>query len=109
MEIVMNGTTREVKFTYNSFKYLEEFSFKEIGELEDKPFKLIAIVRQLLIGGLNHDPKILVRPIEVDKYVEEITEDGTIAEMLEPIIKELENSGFFKALQSKETPKKTRK
>lgn len=113
MRITINGIEHETKFTFNSFRYMEDFDVTDMQELERKPFKAIKVLRELLLGALNADPKTKVTPYEVNEYVESIVDGGEkdITEMLGELISELTDSNFFKSLQKTPTkaPKRAKK
>lgn len=111
MNIVLKGKERELKFTFNSFLYMEEFDIGVLQELETKPFKIIQVTRQLLLGATNWNPKERVSPAEVSEFVQELidSEDGDISELLTSLIEELEKSNFFKQLQKTAEPEKQAK
>lgn len=108
MVVEINGVEKEAKFTFNSFKYMTEFDVSELVEVERKPFKIIPIARQLLIGALNNNASDVIKLVEIESYLEKCIEDGSIMEVVEELMKELEQSSFFVSLQ-KGTPKKAKR
>lgn len=112
MKITINGTERELKFTFNSFRYLEEFQIEELSDIATKPFKVGRVTTDLLYGALNYDPRTKIEFADVVEYVQSVyeNEDGDIFELLSQLMEELGNSGFFKQLQkSTKTVKKSTK
>ena len=102
MSIVKIGETNyTLKFTFNSFKYMEDFDLNEINKLEEKPFKIVGILETLLMGALNNNPKVVVSEEDVQNYLEKYMEDGDLAELLQTLIDLLQDSNFFKSLQKK--------
>lgn len=106
MKITIKKKEYDLKFTFNSFKYMEDFDLQEIALLERKPFKMIPITEQLLIGALNNDPKKVVLESDVSEYLETVMEEGNITELLEELMDLLQNSSFFKNLQESKPKKK---
>lgn len=101
MEVEFGKKKVELKFTFNSFKYMQDFDLGSLMELDNKPFKIIDIAGQLLLGAANNNKSVKVAPIEVDRYLETAFEEDTIAELVNYLVNELENSSFFKGLQKK--------
>lgn len=101
MNITIRNKEYELKYTFNSFRYMEEFDVDELQMIERKPFKIIPILRILLHGAVNHNPKQKVSMESVDAFLEEYSETGDIGDLLEELIKLLEESNFFKSLQGK--------
>jgi len=100
--IDFNGRKFEPKFTFNSFKYMGDFDLSVLGEIENKPFKMIEIATMLLMGALNHNPKVKVSSDLVDAILENAMVEGTLGELIPQLIDELNNSDFFKKLQEKQ-------
>lgn len=103
MIVKIKNINHELKFTFNSFKYMKDFNVKDLTTLESQPFKIISVTEELLIGALNNNPKVRVYEEDIEEYLEQTLEDGTLMELLETLIQLLEESSFFKALQKKET------
>lgn len=101
MEIEFGKKKVELKFTFNSFKYMENFDLRELAEIEMKPFKIISIAEQLLLGASNNNKSVKVSPLEVEKYIEKALDDETITDLVTFLIDELQESSFFKLLQKK--------
>lgn len=101
MNIQINGKEYKLDFTFNSFRYMEDFSLSEMAELETKPFKIIGISKQLLNGALNNDPKVTFTNKQVDILLEKFVEEGSLSDLLEQLMELLQASNFFKSLQKK--------
>lgn len=91
----------ELKFTFNSFKYMAEFDLSELASMEYKPFKIISIASDLLLGAANCDSKVKIAPIEVERFIEEYVAENSIHTMVTELVTLLEESAFFKSLQEK--------
>lgn len=91
----------EVKFTFNSFLFMEDFNVKDLEEVETKPFKMLGVLRILLLGGFNHNDKIRYGLATVDAFLQEYMVEGSIGDLMEQIMDELYKSDFFKSLQKK--------
>ncbi len=102
MTFDVRGTQVELKFTFNSFKYLEDFDVTVMSEIQFKPFKLLSVAEMLLRGALNHDHKFHVSDSEVAEILENASNDGTIGELITELMNKLQDSDFFKSLQRAE-------
>ena len=87
---------------------MESLNFEELDNLEKTPFKIIGIVEQLLMGGLNHNPRKIYTDEMVYEIVEQEMENGNIVDMLGDLMGELEKSSFFKNLQKEPKKKKVK-
>lgn len=100
MNIKVNDKEFELKFTFNSFRYMEDFNLNELNDLGEKPFKVIGVTEQLLHGALNHDKKVVYTKETASTILEEYLEgDTSMMELVEGLMRELEESDFFKKLQ----------
>ena len=99
MNIKVDGKEIELEYSFNSFKYMEDFNVLELQEIESKPFKVLKIVSQLLFGAMNHNPKAFYSFEQVDAVVEQISMDGMLTDSITELVALLEASDFFKALQ----------
>lgn len=100
MFIKIGETDYEAKFTFNSFKHLKDFDISELNELESKPFAIIDVTERLFYGALNHDKSKHYLPATVETMLEDYaTQGGSIAELFELLMVELEESDFFKNLR----------
>lgn len=100
MFVKIKDVDYEVKYTFNSFKFMKDFDISELGELEHKPFAVIDVVGKLLYGALNHDKRNVYLPATADDLLEAYSEEGnSIPELLELLMAELEESDFFKNLR----------
>lgn len=108
MIIKVNGKDVELKFTYNSFKYMEDFDLTALSEIDKKPFKMAMILEQLMIGACNNNPKVIVLEEEIIDFLEDYISNNSIADLFELLMGELEKSNFFKSIQKipEEAPKK---
>lgn len=101
MIITIKGKECELGFTFNSFKYMQEFDIKALDEIESKPFKVVPMLEMLLIGGVNHNPKVKFNMTDVELFLEDFMLEGSLPELLELLMGLLQESNFFKALQKK--------
>lgn len=106
MKIKIKGTEKELKFTYNSFRYMGDLDLTKIGKLETNPFNVIEVTENLLLGALNNNPSKKFTLEDVQKYLEKSMDDGTLFEVAEELMGLLENSSFFQNLQGEEVKKK---
>lgn len=93
----------ELKYTFNSFKFMQDFDVSAMEEVEKKPFKIIPVLEMLLLGAVNHNAKQVVKEQDIQDYLEEYiaSEDGDITALLETLMQLLQESSFFKSLQRK--------
>lgn len=105
MIINVNEKDYELAFTFNSTKYLSDFDFSVMDELQQKPFKIIGLCEQLLFATLNHNPKKVVSLDVVNQHLEEVTINGELIELFENLTKLMTDSDFFKSLQAKQKKK----
>ena len=102
MKTIKVGTaTMNVEFSFNSFRYMQDFDMGKFAEMGDKPFMIIGIIEDLLRGALNHDRKVIVTDDELMDITEEIVTSGGTTDVLETLMSALEESDFFKSLQAK--------
>lgn len=101
MKIKIKGKEQELKFTYNSFRYIESFDVSELENIEKTPFKVIFTTEKLLYGALNHNPNEYFGLSDVSEYMEKVVETEDISELLSQLMQLLEESNFFKNLQGK--------
>ena len=102
MVIKIGKKDYELKFTFNSFNYMQEFDLTALNDIETKPFKMIPVVTMLLMGAVNNSPKNTVSTDDVYTFLEEYIKENSLAELLETLIGLLEDSDFFKSLQKTE-------
>lgn len=110
--LIINGKSVELKFTFNSFKYMADFDLAELDPevLQGKPFKLAEITEQLMYGAVNSKPSTYISPDEVNEFLEGYVAENSLAELLDDLMGKLEKSNFFKSLQKTVEPQKpTRK
>lgn len=93
----------QLKYTFNSFKYMEDVNLGDLENLDQTPFRLVGILQGLLLGALNSDPKVYYTPNQVDEILENIIEDeeSNLADTLEGLVELLQESSFFKSLQAR--------
>lgn len=89
----------ELKFTFNSFKYMREFDMGAIQNIENKPFELIPVLETLLLGAVNSSPKVKFSLLDVEAFLEEYIEEHSVSVLLNDLMELLQESSFFKSLQ----------
>lgn len=94
----------ELKFSFNSFKYMREFDMGALQNIEDKPFEIIPMLEMLLLGAMNNNPKKKFSVFEVEQFLEDYIEENAILKLLGELMDLLQESSFFKSLQM-EVPK----
>lgn len=99
MKVKFKGKDKELKFTFNSFRYMEDFDISEMDEMENKPFKIIGLTEKLALGAFNSDPKRVVTQEQVSEFLEDYAEENSIIDLMTGLMEELEKSSFFKNLQ----------
>ena len=109
MEIKYKGKVLPLKYTFNSFKYMEDLDLGILSELDEKPFKIVGMTLTLLMGAMNYRPKIQYDEEQAYEVLESISDEGNMVELLEFLIGELEKSSFFKNLQEKQPAAKPAK
>lgn len=105
MTITIKAKEVELKFTFNSFKYLEDFNISELADIESHPFKSIRLTEELLFGAVNHDRKSKYTREDVASFLEEYSETASMFDLLTELMGLLEDSSFFKNLQETSTAK----
>lgn len=105
MTITINNKVVELKFTFNSFKYMEDFDMGDVSDIDKHPFKVIRLTEELLYGAVNNSPKVKFTKEDVAIFLEEYAETNPMLDLLTELMGELENSSFFKNLQET-TPQK---
>lgn len=101
MKIELEGKELELKYTFNSFRYMEELDLMELQTLEQTPFKIVGVTETLMRGALNHNPNKRYDNKEVVAIIEQVMDDGELMELLEFLLEELQESSFFKNLQDR--------
>lgn len=100
MKTINVGTrTVELKYSFNSFKYMQDLDLSVMSELDKKPFQIITLSEILLTGAMNHNPKDLYGPMVVQSVLEDLLEKGELMNLIEDLMELLEASSFFKSLQ----------
>lgn len=106
MDIEINGIIHNAQFTFNSFKYMENFNLADLKTIEDTPFKVVPFLENLLMGALNSNPRTRVALADVDDYLDNLIESGgSLSDLMDELLNLLEESNFFKSLQKKPTAK----
>lgn len=102
MKIKHAGKDVEMKYSFNSFRYMEELDPKALQTLDSAPFKIVGIVETLLRGALNHNPNKKFSNDDVVEIIEEVMKESRLLELLEFLLDELQKSSFFKNLQEQQ-------
>ena len=102
MKIKIGEVDVELRYTFNSFKYMREFDINEINDIQSKPFKLFAVLSELFYGAVNHNPSIVVSKEESDTMLQEYvsSKDCNIGEFINKLFEMLTENDFFKQLQA---------
>lgn len=100
MNIKINGKDVKLEYTFNSFKYMEDFDINEMKDIETKPFKMVKMTETLLLGALNNNPKNVYTLEDVETFLEEYVIENSISKFIEELIGLLQDSNFFKSLQN---------
>lgn len=101
MILEYKGEELKLKYTFNSFRYMEDLNLSDLDNLDEKPFKMFTVAEMLLTGALNHDPREVYDNITVSEIFDAEAEDGNLMELFEFLLMELQESSFFKNLQGK--------
>lgn len=99
MVILIAGKERELKYTFNSFKYMKNFDITELDSVETKPFIMAEMLEILLMGAVNNNPREVVSWVQVQDFLEEYLADGDVTELFESLVGMLQESNFFKSLR----------
>jgi hypothetical protein len=94
MLIEIAGQEKRLKYDFNAIADIEEKANMSIGEMFTDEKAGFHTIRLLLWGGLKHEDRgITVQRVGllIQNHIEE---GGTLAELLEPIGKALNNSGI---------------
>jgi hypothetical protein len=97
--VVIRGREIELKFTFNSMNYMQEFDLSVFEKLETMPFMIYPTVLKLMMGAVNHDPKVKIPEVLVQELLETKMEEENLSAILTDLMGLLEESRFFKALQ----------
>lgn len=97
--IKLGGKNAILKYSFNSFKYMEDLDLSVMNELENKPFKIIGLAEMMLMGAVNNDPRNLFTVDMVQEYLEKEIADGKLMDLLTKLMELLQESDFFKSLQ----------
>lgn len=99
MMINIKGKEVELRYSFNSFKYMKDFSLQGLEEVEDKPFLIVPMLESLLMGAVNNNPKVKFTVVDVQAFLEEYMENESLTGLLEELMDKLQKSMFFKSLQ----------
>lgn len=99
MNININTKEIELKYTFNSFRYMQDLNIEDLNTIETYPFRMVPIAEMLLLGATNNNPKVRVTPYEVSDYLESYIEENAITDLMEELMNLLQESNFFKSLQ----------
>lgn len=99
--IKINGKDVELKFTFNSFKYMQDFDAKDFENAESNPFLIAKELEVLVMGAANNSPKFKVKEEDVQEFLEEYVSENDPADLLTELMEKLQESSFFKSLQKK--------
>lgn len=102
MKIKIGEVDVELRYTFNSFKYMREFDINEMNDIQNKPFKLFAVLSELFYGAVNHNPSIVISREESDTMLQEYvsSKDCNIGEFINKLFEMLTENDFFKQLQA---------
>lgn len=102
MKIKIGEVDVELRYTFNSFKYMREFDINEMNDIQNKPFKVFAVLSELFYGAVNHNPSIVVSKEESDTMLQEYvsSKDCNIGEFINKLFEMLTENDFFKQLQA---------
>ncbi len=101
MNIVYKDKDVELKFTYNSFRYLTDFSVSSLEGINNKVFSIITVSRDLLLAAMNCEPSKKYSYNDVDAVLEPYVESGEIIDLFEQLSELLMDSNFFKSLHAR--------
>lgn len=103
MVITIKSKEVELKYSFHSLKYMKDFSLKELEDIEDKPMLLASALETLLMGAVNHrrTEQFTLGNVQdfLEQYIDE--EENDMVELLQNLMKLLEESGFFKSLRKR--------
>lgn len=101
--VTINNKEYELKFTFNSFKYMQDLDLSSLEEMEKKPFMIAPLIETLLMGAVNHNAKMKVKEEDIVAYLDEFVagDENSLVDFLEELISLLQTSSFFKSLQKK--------
>lgn len=99
MNITIGKKEYELKYTFNSFRYMQELDFGKMQELSNKPFMMVGMLELMFYGALNHNPKkYYSEEVSLD-LLEKVMETHDIMELFEGLTTMLTEHDFFKKLQ----------
>jgi len=103
MNITIGKKKYTLAFTFNSFRYMEDFDLNKINDVQSKPFMIVSILSDLFYGAINYDRKSFHDREEADELLETyLSQEGVSpVDLVESLINMLTESSFFKNLQEK--------
>jgi hypothetical protein len=101
--VIIKNREYDLKFTFNSFKYMKELNLKDIEDFETNPLKIACMLEMMLLGAVNSNPNKVVKESELQEYLEEYFTEETsdVTVLFEELMTLLQESSFFKSLQRK--------
>lgn len=99
MVVNIKGKDVELKYTFNSFKYMRDLNMGAINDIENKPFEVVPMLVTMVLGAVNNDRKVKFTEEEVEEFIDEYIEEGSISEFINELMVLLQESSFFKSLQ----------
>lgn len=98
----INGKELLLKYTYNSFRHMDEFSLVDVKNSETNPTMIFKITEILLYGALNNSRKQYYSRDFVMDYLESKVDNGDeeeIFDLAQTLMEMLSETSFFKRLQ----------
>jgi len=90
----------ELKFTFNSFRYMQDFDVQDLERVQTKIFMMIGLSRDMLMGALNKEPYEKYTYEQVDEILEPYVESGEILQLFGDLSELLMESSFFTSLRA---------
>ena len=100
MIIKCEGKEVELKFTYNSFRYMEDFKISDLESVNENVFKIARLTQEMLLGAMNCEPLKKYTVKQVDSLMREYDENGELIELFSDLSELLSDSSFFKGLRA---------
>ena len=102
MKIKIGEVDVELRYTFNSFKYMKELDISDMNNLDKKPFKIFNVLSELFYGAVNHNPNVSVSREESDTLLQDYlsSDDCNIGEFSNKMVEMLLENDFFKQLQA---------
>lgn len=99
MVVNIKGKDVELKYSFNSFKYMRDLDMGAINDIENRPFEVVPMLVVMVLGAVNNDRKVKFTEAEVEEFIEEFIKEGSISEFIAELMELLQESNFFKSLQ----------